>query len=127
MSPTELTLRHMRKLGYSAFVVEKWNAFIPVKENARKCPVCGKGEGFGARQDLFGFADIYAFHPLTQDRVFIQVTTKHNIVARKLKILANNNLPKVLNSGHRVVVHGWQQTGLKTRGAYELTEVEITL
>jgi len=127
VSPTELTLRHMRKLGFTCVVVEKWNQFVPVKANARKCPVCGKGEGFGIRQDLFGFADIYAINPKTQEGVFIQTTTKHNMVARKLKILANNNLPKVLNSGHRVVVHGWLQTGLKTRGAYELTEMEITL
>jgi len=127
MTPTQLSLKEMRRQGFLCVVVEKWNAFVPVKANARKCPVCGKGEGFGIRQDLFGFADIYAINPKTQERVFIQTTTKHNMVARKLKILANNNLPKVLNSGHRVVVHGWLQTDVKTRGKYDLTEMEITL
>jgi len=37
---TQLTLREMRKRGYTAFVVEHWDSF------ARK------------RRDLFGFADI---------------------------------------------------------------------
>ena len=127
MSPTELTLKHMRKQGFHCVVVEKWNPFVPVKE-ARVCPVCKKGDkGFGVRQDLFGFADIYAIHPRTQDRVFIQTTTKHNMFSRKMKIMGNKNLATVLNSGHRVVVHGWLTTGLKTCMRHELTEMEITL
>ena len=127
MTPTQLSLKHMRKLGFLAVVTEKWNPFVPVKDNTRKCHVCKKGEGFGVRQDLFGFADIYAINPRTKDRVFIQTTTKHNAVARKLKILANKNLTTVLNSGHRVVVHGWLQTGGVKWGQYDLTEMEITL
>ena len=127
MTPTELTLKHMRKLGFYCVVVEKWNPFVPTKDPKHVCPFCKKPEGFGIRQDLFGFADIYAINPRTQDRVFIQTTTKHNMVARKLKILGNNNLPTVLNSGHRVVVHGWMQTGDHKWGQYDLTEMEITL
>ncbi len=127
MSPSQLTLRHMRKQGYTCVVVEKWNPFVRTKPNARVCPVCKKGDkDFGVRQDLYGFADIYAIHPRTQDRVFIQVTTKHHLVERKLKILGNSNLPKVLNAGHRVVVHGWLQSGTG-RKDYDLTEMEITL
>ncbi len=126
MSPSQLTLKHMRKQGYTCVVVEKWNPFVPTKNTKRICPVCKKGDGIGVRQDLFGFADIYAVHERTQDRVFIQTTTRHNMVARKLKILGNSNLPKVLNAGHRVVVHGWLQSGTG-RKDYDLTEIEITL
>jgi len=127
MSPSQLTLKHMRKAGYLCVVVEKWNPFVPTKSKGRVCPVCKKGDGLGIRQDLFGFADIYAIHSQTQDRVFIQTTTRHNMIARKVKIQENKHLRVVLESGHRVVVHGWLQTSLKTRGAYELTELPITL
>ena len=127
MSPTELTLKHMRKQGYTAAVVEKWNPWVQVGGKGRICPVCKKGDGIGIRQDLFGFGDILALNPRTKDRVLIQTTSKPNMWARKLKILGNNNLPAVLNSGIRVVVHGWLTTGMKTRGAHELTEMEITL
>lgn len=73
------------------------------------------------------FAGLYAFNPHTQDRIFIQTTTKHNMFSRKMKIMGSKNLPAVLQSGHRVIVHGWQQTDVKTRGKYSLTEMEITL
>ncbi len=65
--------------------------------------------------------------PRTKDRVFIQTTTKNNIVTRKLKILANKTLPDVLNSGHRVEIHGWQKNDSAVGGRYELVAVEITL
>jgi len=127
MSPSQLTVGYMRKQGYLCVNVGKWNPFVPTKTNRRVCPVCKKVEGLGIRQDLYGFADYYAIHPRTQDRVFIQTTTKHNMFSRKLKIMGSKNLPAVLQSGHRVVVHGWQQTDVKPRGKYSLTEMEITL
>ncbi len=127
MTPTELTLRHMRKAGFYCVIVEKWNPWVQPRGKGRVCPVCKKGQGIGIRQDLFGFADIYAIHPRTQEKVFIQTTTRANMVARKFKILANKNLPNVLDSGHNVVVHGWHQKKTGPRGLYELTTMEITL
>lgn len=44
-SYTQLTLRHLRKHGWSPATVEKWNPHV------------------GIRQDLFGFADILAVKP----------------------------------------------------------------
>jgi len=48
MSPTQRTLKELRKMGYKAGIVERWLRYA--------------GE-FGKRQDLFGIIDIIAITP----------------------------------------------------------------
>lgn len=69
-SPTERTLRRLRKEGWYAGVVEKWNTH-------------GK---FPRRVDLFGFVDVIACHP-SGGILAIQSTTTGNQASRRRKIL----------------------------------------
>jgi len=110
MTPTQRSLAHLRKLGYTCAVVEHWNPFARV------------------RQDLFGFVDILAFHPQRQEHLFIQTTTRDNLVARRNKIMASTLLPDIL-ACYRVVIHAWATR--RTKGAskvrVELVEEEIRI
>jgi hypothetical protein len=49
MTPTQRTMKALRKKGFTCAIVEKWNPY------AKRGP-----EAFGIRQDLFGFIDILA-------------------------------------------------------------------
>lgn len=102
-SPTENSLKLMRRLGYQAQVTEKWNPHAKV------------------RQDLFGFVDIVAVG--NGHTVGIQTTTKKNISSRRNKILASPLLQPLLAAGWQIVVHGWAKNA---KGRWELKEEQIT-
>ena len=88
MTPTQRSLAHMRNHGYLCEVVERWNPYARV------------------RQDLYGFIDILC---VGDDIVAIQTTTKGNMKARIDKIAEHENFCKVIESGMRVIVHGWHK------------------
>ena len=104
-SPTQRSLKYMRKEGYTVDVVERW---IP-KANVRK--------------DLFGCIDLVALHPGIQGVIGIQTTSYTNISARIKKILANEIMILWLNAGNLLFVHGWKK---KKNGRYELITRQIT-
>lgn len=98
-SPTERTLKLLRKLWYSPVVVEKWNDHI-------KC-----------RQDLLGFIDILA---LGRGEILgVQSTTTDNLAKRVNKILGldpkhenvGNNARIWLTTGARIYAIGWYPDG----------------
>ena len=62
MSPTQLSIRHLKENGYLVSVVEKWNPFVKI------------------RQDLFGFIDVLAIRE--NETLAVQVTSA--IVTGKL-------------------------------------------
>src|SRR5215472_3844766 len=73
-SPTQRSLAYLRQNGWTACVVEKWNQYARV------------------RQDAFGFGDILAVH-LDDKNWFdvrhialVQTTTAANMAARRGKI-----------------------------------------
>lgn len=89
MSPTALTLRQLRTIGYpAAEVVERW---IP---------------GANIRKDLFGFIDIIAIDP-DGGVLAIQATSRSNISARAKKIAESDLIDVVRKAGWTIEVWGW--------------------
>lgn len=91
-SPTQRTLKYYRELGFSAWIVEKWNMHARI------------------RQDMFGFIDIVAIHPEC-GIVGVQATSGSNHSARVEKIKANEYFPLWCASGGRVEVVSWAKRG----------------
>jgi hypothetical protein len=89
VTPTQLSLRHLRANGYLAEVVERWNAHTQT------------------RHDLFQIADILAVRP--GETLAVQTTTAPNVAARVRKIADNPNIGAIREAGWSVVVHGWRQ------------------
>jgi hypothetical protein len=90
MTPTQRSLR-LRREGYTAAVVERWNAF------ARR------------RQDLFNFLDLVALHD-DHGILGVQTTTAHNLQARANKIRAEPQALAWLKAGGKIEVHGWRRS-----------------
>lgn len=100
MSPTQRSLAYLRKIGYRAAVVEKWNPHV------------------GIRQDLFGFADIFAFapvHPLESSKLYpvvlVQTTTQAHAADRLAKIAENESACAWVRAFGTIEVHGWAKRG----------------
>lgn len=101
MSPTERSLKALRAAGYTAVVVEKWNAHIR------------------RRQDLFGFIDILALRD--GETLAVQTTSGSNVAARVAKIADHENTAAVRKAGWRIEVHGWRK--LKAGWANRVVDV----
>lgn len=111
MSPMELSLGLLRRNGYIAEKVERWNAF------GRR------------RQDLFGFGDILAIRN-GSPHLLVQTTTASNLSARlkKARALPQRHALEVwIASGGLVAVHGWRKSGPRGgRKVWSLNEVLIS-
>ena len=107
-SPTQRSLKHLRDLGYTAQIVEKYNMFAHV------------------RQDLFGFIDIVAIHPDKMGVFGIQTTTQKN-VSTHLEKIKNNPIHRLwIETGNKLIVHGWAKRGkAKKRKMWSVKEIEI--
>jgi len=90
ISPTQNSLKRLRKAGYEAGVVEKW---VP---QARR------------RIDLWGFVDIVAVHP-TAGLVMCQTTTAGNMASRMSKAAKIPAAGYCVSAGVTVEVHGWKK------------------
>jgi hypothetical protein len=86
-SPTVRSLDKLRKEGFIAEVVEKWNPHSRT------------------RKDLFGFIDIVGVKQ--GSTLGIQATTKGNMSSRIKKITDSDNLKTVLEAGWTIEVWGW--------------------
>ena len=86
-SPTSRSLDKLRKEGFIAEVVEKWNMHSKT------------------RKDLFGFIDILGIKEGAT--LAIQATTKGNISSRVKKIMDSDNFETVLKAGWEIEVWGW--------------------
>lgn len=95
MSPTARSLDWLRKNGYTAQVVEKWNAFAKI------------------RIDLFGIIDIVAIKDGEPGVLGIQSTSADNISSRLEKCLASPVLQLWRKTGNRMRIHGWGKRGAK--------------
>jgi len=94
-SPTENSLKRLRKDGYQAAVVEKWNPHMKI------------------RQDLFGFIDVVGVNPESTGVLAVQTTTKHNMGSRVKKIMdeCGDKAVAWLKAQNRIEVHGWVKVG----------------
>lgn len=102
-SPTQLSLRELRKTCEAVQVVEKWNPHARI------------------RQDLFGFIDILAI--CGAETIAVQSTSWANLPARVRKIAESEHLAAVRAAGWRILVHGWR---MGKSGRYELRCEDIS-
>ncbi len=88
-SPTRRTLQLLRRQGFVAAPVERWIAQV------------------GKKRDLFGVADVFAFHP--RDRVFllVQATSLPHVGDRLKRCRARPELAAWLQAGGAFEVWGW--------------------
>ena len=107
-SPTQQTLREMRKRGYFCAITEHWNSFVK------------------RRQDLFGFCDVLAIRE--NSTIAIQTTSNANVAARLNKITQTEGAIRWLQSpDRRILIHGWAKRGPRgKRKIWTCREVEVT-
>ena len=102
MSPTQLTLRELRKRGYMAEVVERWNPHAKI------------------RQDLFKIIDVLGVGPL--GTVGVQCTTKSNLKSRITKMSDAEAIGPLREANWTLLAHGW----FKQAGRWQLQEVDLS-
>jgi hypothetical protein len=103
VTPTGRTLNELRRLGFTAEVVERW---LP-RANLRK--------------DLFGCADVLAARSADRLLLLIQATSWPNVAARVAKSQRSAGLAAWLRSGGRFEVWGWAKRGER----WEVRRVEL--
>ncbi len=103
MSPTQRTLALLRKRGYRAAVVEKWNAHARI------------------RQDLFGVVDVLAIKD--GETLAVQATSASNVASRVEKIAISEATPDIRAAGWSFHVHGWRK---KPNGRWHCREVDVS-
>jgi len=98
-SPTARTLAELRKQGYVAEVVERWNAYTKT------------------RKDLFGGIDLVAVRE--GETLGVQATVASAVSTRLAKLRAEPRLAVWLAAGNRLQVWGWakRKVRLKTKTA----------
>jgi hypothetical protein len=89
LTPTQLSLRHLRAEGYTCEVTERWNPHARI------------------RQDLFGIIDILALRGA--ETLAVQTTTAGNVPARVRKIADSENIAAIREAGWTVRCHGWRK------------------
>ncbi len=91
MSPTQLSLRHLRKQGYIAAVVERWNPHAKI------------------RQDLFGIIDVLAVG--NGETIGVQCTSYSNVSKRVNKMAESEAIDHLRDADWRLIVQGWYKDG----------------
>jgi hypothetical protein len=93
ISPTALTLRALRRDGYTAEVVEHWNPHARV------------------RNDLFGVIDVLALKGA--ETLAVQATSDSNVSARVRKIAESEHIAAIREAGWSIFVFGWRKDGTR--------------
>lgn len=103
-SPTALSLKYLRDLGFEAAVVEKWNPHAKI------------------RQDLFGCIDIVAVSEWGRI-LWVQATSHNggNMASRRRKLEESDIVPFLNMNSNKVILHGWH----KANGRWQLKQEEI--
>jgi len=100
------SLAHLRADGWLVAIVEKWNAFAKI------------------RQDAFGFGDLLAVRG--DETALVQCTSAANVSHRLAKIRALPAARVWAASPHRsLLVHGWGKQG--ARGAKKTWVCRVNL
>ena len=103
-SPTQLSLKELRKTCDAVQVVEKWNPHAKI------------------RQDLFGFVDILALQG--GETLAIQSTSWANVGSRAKKIAESPLFGAVRDAGWKILIHGWRKNAKTNR--YELKQLDVS-
>ncbi len=92
-SPTQRTMQFFRKKGWTASVVEYWNA--------------------AAQQsvDFLGFGDVFVFDEERHKKLLLQVTSYSNVSARvnKIKTKRRHTASLWVEYGSLIEVWGWKE------------------
>lgn len=109
MSPTQRTLKEMRKRGYLCEITERFNPWSKT------------------RHDLFGFIDVLCLKG--DELVAVQTTSGSNVSARIQKIKQTQAAALWLESPSRkIVVHGWRRVGARgKRKLWQCREIPVNL
>jgi hypothetical protein len=108
MSPTSRTLAELRRLGYTAAIVERWNPWAKI------------------RQDLYGFIDVLAIKAGAIGVLAIQTTTSDHASNRMQKAQESPNLRVWLDCGNTFEVWGWAKRGARgARKAWQLNRRQV--
>lgn len=102
MSPTQLTLRELRRQGYTAQVTERWNPHA------------------GVRQDLFGVVDVLGVAP--GETIGVQACAYKDVSKRADKIAAAEKIGAVREAGWTIQVWGWR----KVKGRWRLAVLDVS-
>jgi hypothetical protein len=102
MSPTQLTLRELKKMGYFPAVVEHWNPFARI------------------RQDLFGFIDVIGVK--RDETIAVQATSLSNMSARVKKLTNHDNIGYVREANWRIEVWGFY----KEKNKWKFRRVDLS-
>lgn len=89
MTPTARTLAELRKDGYLAAVVEKWNPHAKI------------------RQDLFGCVDVLGIRE--GETIAVQATSGGNVASRVKKMTDTDALYVMRKAGWTIQVWGWRK------------------
>ena len=112
VSPTQLTLKYLRKNGWSCQVVEHYNFWTK------------------RRIDLFNWLDIVAIHPKHSGVMGVQTTTTSHANERLKKARGIPELKIWLKAGNPLNLITWTQKLAKTRSkrkTWVVTDREVTL
>lgn len=115
MSPTQRSLAHLRKEGWTVCVVEKFNSFCKI------------------RIDAFGFGDLLAIRPATTDCTgakiaqiaLVQATADNggHMANRRTKILSLAESAEWKRAGGIILLHAWGKKGARgERKTWQLRE-----
>lgn len=109
MTPTQRSLKYLREQGFTVAITERWNSYARI------------------RQDLFGFIDLVAIRR-GDDNVLAIQTTVGSVVSERIKKIASLDAALVwLDTGSRIVVHGWRKAGERgKRKTWQVREIEVT-
>src|SRR5579883_1344693 len=102
MSPVERSMKHLRGAGWTVCVVERFNRFACV------------------RQDAFGFGDLLAVR--AGQIALIQTTTASNMAARRKKILSLDGYGAWKAGNGLCILHGWRAAKRGRRKVWEVSE-----
>lgn len=103
-SPTQNSLKELRKTCQLVAVTEKWNPHARL------------------RQDLFGIVDILAISG--EETIAVQSTSWTNVSSRAKKMAESEALPHLRKAGWRILIHGWRKNPKSNR--YELKTLDIS-
>ena len=110
MTPTQRTIRELRKMGRKCAVVEKWNSFAS-----------RPGGPPGIRQDLFGIIDVLALDP-ARGVVGVQCCGA-DFASHYRKITverAQDTLDWLQTPGTALEIWGWRKVKAKRGGKAEI-------
>lgn len=107
-TPTERSLKYLRKNGWRCAVVEKWNPAIK------------------RRNDLFGFGDILAIKD--DQTLIVQTTSASHVAERITKIVEDcaEALADVRKAGWLIHVHGWRKAKQGNRMLWVLRQEDVS-